>query len=310
MPADEERPPARPLIEQPGEKVGAVLLVVLVVGGFVFAVNRSRPLDPGFVWENLGSLFAAALISLGITAVAYLVGMGLGFLFGWLRTSRHRLVRGPATVWVESFRGTPLFVQLFLLFALFSYFDPGNLPIVLRLVVTGWLALTLNTSAYQGEIFRAGLQSVSAGQVEAARAIGLSYWGAMRHVVLPQAMRLVTPPLLNEFILLLKASSLLALIGVQELTYEANTLTSGGNFLEVYAAVIALYLAMTLSLSKFVGWLERRFRIPGLGLQVETPRERRGRKAPSSGVVARVFGIDAARWRGLRRPASPIRRVD
>src|SRR3989304_636095 len=179
MPANEERPPVLPLIEQPGEKTGAVPLVFLVGGGFVFAVNRSRPLDPGFVWENLDRLFAAALISLGITAVAFLVGMGLGFLFGWLRTSRHRLVRGPATVWVESFRGTPLFVQLFLLFALFSYFAPGNLPIFLRLVGTGWLALTLNTSAYQGEIFRAGLQSVSGGQVEAARAIGLSYWGAM-----------------------------------------------------------------------------------------------------------------------------------
>ena len=306
---DDVKPPVRPRIEKRGEKAGAVLVILFVVGGFVFAVNRSQPLDPGFVLKNFDRLAGAALLSLGITALAYSVGMGLGFFLGWLRSSRHRLVRGPATVWIESLRGTPLFVQLFLFFALFSYFDPGNLPIALRLTVTGWLALALNTSAYQGEIFRGGLQSVSAGQVEAARAIGLSYWGTMRHVVLPQAMRLVTPPLLNEFILLLKASSLLALIGVQELTYQANTLTSGGRFLEVYAAVIVLYLAMTLSLAKFVGWLERRFRIPGLGFHVELPRERRGPRVSSS-ILARVFGVGPVRWRATQRTTSPSRPMD
>lgn len=300
MPEEEERPPVRPFVEQLGEKIAAVVLMVVIIGGFVYAVNRSRPLDPTFVLETFPVLVSAALFSLGITIAAYSTGMGFGFVFGWLRTSKHRLVRGPVSVWVEAIRGTPLFVQLFLIFAVFSFYNPGNLPPTSRLVVSGWLALMLNTGAYQGEIFRAGLQSVSAGQVEAARAIGLPYWGAMRNVILPQALRLVTPPLLNEFILLLKASSLLALIAVHELTYQANALTSGGNFLEVYAVVILLYLSMTVSLAQVVGWLERRFRIPGLGLQVETARAPRGPRAPRPTAAARILGLDAARLRRLR----------
>ncbi len=141
-------------------------------------------------------------------------------------------------------------------------------------MLTGFVTLTLNTSAYQAEIYRAGLQSVAAGQVEAAKAVGLGYWRSMRCVILPQAVRIVVPPLTNEYISLTKASALLFFIGLRELTYRGRVLSFGGNLLEVYMMVVALYLLMLVPLSKVVGWLERKYRIPGMGVR-EEPLARR-----------------------------------
>ena len=298
---EEERPPARALIEQFWEKVIAIELVALLVVGILYSLNNRRPIEIGFIALKFPTLLGPAAFSLVLTITAYLTGMAMGFPLGWLRTSRRRFVRGPATVWVEALRGTPLFVQLLFLFAVFSLYNPGDLPTDQRVLVTGFLALTLNTGAYQAEIFRGGLQSVHVGQVEAAKAVGLSYWRSMRRVILPQAIRIVVPPLTNEFIALLKASALLFFIGVQELTYEGRLLSFGGHFVEVYIMVTSLYLAMAVPLALGIGYLERRFRIPGLGMQQE--RTARAR-APAKGVVARTFGIETTRLRNLlTRPA-------
>ncbi|OGS51293.1 MAG: hypothetical protein A3K65_02710 [Euryarchaeota archaeon RBG_16_68_12] len=295
----DDGPPLRPRIEQLGEKAGAVALVVAIALGLLYALNRNEPLDLGFMGENYRALLEGAVLTLLVTGAAYFSGMALGFLFGWLRTSKRRILRGLSAGWVEALRGTPLFVQLLFLYNVLLYYLP---TMESRLIVTGFLALLLNTSAYQAEIFRAGLQSVAAGQVDAARSIGLTYWGAMRTVILPQAVRIVVPPLTNEGISLLKASSLLFYIGVQELTYEGRILTFGGKLVETYLMVTAIYLAMTVPLSKVVAWLERRYRIPGLGLQQEVGgRPARGARS----LAARVLGVDGGSLRTAARAVRP-----
>ena len=169
--------------------------------------------------------------------------------------------------YVAAIRGTPLFVQIVFVSSVlvirFSSLDPNQLALI-----AGLVALTANTGGYQSEIFRAGIQTVHTGQVEAARAIGFSRWKAMRHVVLPQALRLVIPPLTNEYIGLLKASSLLLVIGIVELTEigRREAFFQGKPF-ESFAIVTGLYLLITVPVSKIVEYIERRLRVPGLGIQ-------------------------------------------
>src|SRR5437870_2048426 len=163
--------------------------------------------------------------------------------------------------------GVLLFVQIVFVSSVlvirFSSLDPNQLALI-----AGLVALTANTGGYQSEIFRAGIQTVHTGQVEAARAIGFSRWKAMRHVVLPQALRLVIPPLTNEYIGLLKASSLLLVIGIVELTEigRREAFFQGKPF-ESFAIVTGLYLLITVPVSKIVEYIERRLRVPGLGIQ-------------------------------------------
>lgn len=294
MNPNEDLPPIRPRVEQLGEKVAAVILIVIVMGGLLFALNQNRLLNLAFMEQTLPILLEAAKLTISITVLAYAVGMGVGFLFGWMRTSKRRVLQSVAAGWIEAIRGTPLFVQLLFLFALLSFYTP---TLAFRLLITGFLALMLNTSAYQAEIFRGGLQSVAAGQIEAAKSIGLGYWGAMRSVILPQAVRLVVPPLTNEFIALLKASSLLFVIGIAELTYQGRILSFGGNTIEVYTMMILIYLSMTVPLARAVTWLEQRYRIPGLGFQQERAP---GRRRRGTSATLRVIGVDVE---SLRRVA-------
>src|SRR2546421_645422 len=141
-------------------------------------------------------------------------------------------------------------------------------------ILIGIIALAINTGGYQAEIFRAGLQTVHSGQIEAARAIGFSRLKAMRYVILPQALRLIIPPLTNEYIGLFKASTLLFVLGVQtEISYIAQHEGFAGDVFEIFAIVTAIFLAITVTLSLIVQTLEKRFRIPGLGIeQIRRPR--------------------------------------
>jgi len=167
--------------------------------------------------------------------------------------------------YVEIIRGTPLFVQIVFAWSVLLV----NYPRLDDLgLIAGIAALTANTGGYQSEIFRAGLQTVHAGQAEAARAVGMSRLRAMRYVVLPQALRLIIPPLTNEYIGLLKASSFLFVIGVQELTTVGKSEAFREfKVFEVFALVTGIYFLMTVPLSKAIAYVERRYRIPGLGMQ-------------------------------------------
>ena len=237
----------------------------------------------GMIAEYMPLFIGGMQMTLGITVIAVVLGTVIGLLmgmarlaeakYGWKRYVLRYLVRLPATLYVTFFRGTPLFVQILLIhFALMpalvhpsdGLLISGELARDIRqnygAFLSGLVALTLNAGAYITEIFRAGIQSIDKGQIEAARSLGLSYQQAMRYVILPQAFRRMLPPLANEFITLLKDSSLLSAIAVAELAYVQRTISGRYSVYEEPLYTIALiYLVMTIGLSWFFSWLEKRY---------------------------------------------------
>jgi len=287
------------------DMLAAAIVTVGVVAYILDALALRWGLSVAYIGKSYPNYLKAAWISLYVTTIAYFVGMAIGFVLGWarsVRTSplakviaarrreataladgaragglfvgtllRHGLkyyVRRSADAYVAIIRGTPLFVQIIFVWSAVIVFYPRMDPL-LQGLLSGIIALTANTGGYQSEIFRAGIQTVHSGQVEAARAIGLSRWGTMRHIVLPQAVRLVIPPLTNEYIGLLKASSLLAVVGsVPELTtYGRSEAFQTFHIFEAFALVVGIYLLITVPVSKVVERIERRYRVPGLGIQ-------------------------------------------
>jgi polar amino acid transport system permease protein len=216
--------------------------------------------------------------TLWVSLTAYAFSLVLGLLIGLCRTSPARVVREIATFWVEIVRGVPMLVILYyiafigapgLVEAVNAILSPltaaGVLaPLNIRGIDFSWraiIALTLGYSAFISEIFRAGIESIAAGQWEAAFALGLRRRQALRLVVLPQALRNVLPPLGNEFVAMIKDSALVSALGVQDVTqmgkvYAASTF----KFFETYNVVAFLYLFLTISLSMGVRLLERRLK--------------------------------------------------
>jgi polar amino acid transport system permease protein len=219
-------------------------------------------------------------MTLSVTVLAYAGALWVGLLVGLARVSPNRLIYELATFYVEVVRGVPMLVLL--LYIAFVVAPAGVYaanwlgtqlaplgPLVQPLAdlrvrdvdftARAILALVIGYSAFLSEIFRAGIESIERGQVEAAQSLGMSPWQVMRYVVLPQAIRRVLPPLGNDFIAMLKDSSLVSVLGVPDITqmgkvYAASTFL----YFETYNIVALLYLAMTIVLSLLVRWLERR----------------------------------------------------
>lgn len=211
--------------------------------------------DFGLIERALPLLLLGAAVTIEITAVSVAVGFFIGLFVGIARISQVKPLRILAAVYADCIRGTPLLVQIFLI-----YFA---LPMVTGHTIEPFaaavMACGINSGAYISEIFRAGIQSIDPGQMEAGRSLGLSWWQTMRYVVLPQAIRNILPPLGNEFIAMLKDSSLVSVIGFEELTRRGQLIIAQtyGSF-EIWLTVAALYLIMTLAISRVVAYLERR----------------------------------------------------
>ncbi len=216
----------------------------------------------GQVWDDRDAFFDGAKVTLTLAVIATFLGFFLSIALALLRLSRFPLFSWPATAFIEVIRGTPLLVQILIAWLVLPF-----LGIKLSIFWAGCAALIVNTSAYQAEVIRGGIQSIPTGQMEAALALGMTRTQAMRHVIMPQALRLVIPPLGNEFIILLKDTSLVSVIGVVELTYIGRVF-SARTFLvlEAWLAVALIYFILTYTMSLALQWLERRMRIPGLGL--------------------------------------------
>jgi glutamine transport system permease protein len=197
-----------------------------------------------------GTMWTILLSLLGI-----LIGTLLGLLIGLGKMSSLAVIRIPFVWYINLFRGTPFFVQILLIhFGLMPLFMSPVNPIA-----TGVVALSLNAAAYIAEIFRAGIQSIDKGQMEAARSLGMNHLQAMKNVILPQAFKRMIPPLGNEFIVLLKESSLLAIIAAPELMYWGRA--AQGQYYRVwepYLTVALIYLVLTLSLTYLLNYVERR----------------------------------------------------
>jgi len=216
-------------------------------------------------WTIISEYFPIFMKGLQTTLVISVISIILGFvggiLIGMCRISRNRLVYGASTVYVEAFRGTPLHIQIFLIYLVLPqlgiYVDSP--------LASGLIALSLNSAAYQSEIFRGGVQSISIGQIEAARSLGMTYNQALFNVVIPQALRNALPPYTNEFITMIKDSSLVMTIGVLELTLRGKLISATtGQSIPVLLFVALLYFVMTFSTSRILRYVERRFAIPGM----------------------------------------------
>ena len=212
--------------------------------------------DFSLIWNSLPLLLAGAGVTIEITAIA----VGLGFIFGLItsvcRLSGVKILQVIAVCYVNIIRGTPMLVQIFLIyFALPMVIGERINPFVAAVA-----ACSINSGAYVSEIFRAGIQSVDKGQMEAGRSLGLSWMQTMRYVILPQAFKHVIPPLGNEFISMTKETSLVSVIGFEELTRRGQLIIAKtyGSF-EIWLTVAAIYLVMTLTIARLVSYLVRRF---------------------------------------------------
>ena len=209
------------------------------------------------IQEYLPYFAKGTLLTIGMSLLGVLNGLILGLLIGLGKMASNKWVRLPFIWHINFYRGTPLFLQILLIhFGVMPLFMSPVNPIVSAIV-----ALSLNSSAYVAEIFRAGIQSIDKGQMEAARSLGMTHVQAMWHIILPQAFKRMIPPLGNEFITLLKDSSLAAIIAAPELMYWGRA--AQGQYYRVwepYITVAVIYLILTLSLTYLLNYIERRLR--------------------------------------------------
>jgi polar amino acid transport system permease protein len=264
--------PAKSRREFPYWLLAAVLIAVLFA--WMIAVDG-----------NYRVIFVALLRGVGTTlwvsVVAFALACALGLLVAVARRSRLRIVREVATFYVEIVRGVPALVLLFYvafvgapaIVVAWNWILSGPIawgmlpPLTIRGFDLAWravFALTISYSAFLSEIFRAGIESVPRIQVEGAAALGLSRYAILRNVVLPQAIRVVLPPLGNDFVAMIKDSALVSSLGVQDIT-QLGRIYSSSTFLffETYNVVAYLYLVMTVTLSLLVRALERRLKRQG-----------------------------------------------
>ena len=234
-----------------------------------------------FSWERLGQVWAKYsgmyIGGLGYTLLVSLVAVFLGLVLGLVVASGRMLTLSPrenaaakavkmvvklvCTAYVEVFRATPMLVQVFII-----YYGPGTLLKVasdttMNRMFWGMVAVGLNSAAYMSEVIRSGIGAVPGGQMEAARSLGKSHWKAMQHVVLPQAVRNILPAMCNEFVTIIKETSILGMVGVTELMFNAQSIAKQTYvFLEPYVLAAAMYFAVVFTLSKAISALERRMR--------------------------------------------------
>ncbi|HWR08784.1 amino acid ABC transporter permease [Sporomusa sp.] len=213
--------------------------------------------DFDLIINSFPLLLLGAGVTVQISAISVSFGLLIGMFVGMARLSQIWAVKTLASLYVDFIRGTPLLVQIFLI-----YFA---LPLVVGQRIDPFIAAitacSVNSGAYVAEIFRSGIQSIDKGQMEAGRSLGMTWAQTMRYIILPQAFKRIIPPLGNEFIAMLKDSSLVSVIGFEELTRRGQLIIARtyGSF-EIWLTVAFIYLVMTFTISRLVDYLERRYK--------------------------------------------------
>ncbi|MCP3664324.1 MAG: amino acid ABC transporter permease [Gammaproteobacteria bacterium] len=216
----------------------------LVYEGDTVAVNRH--------WK-MGPILLGLIMTIKISMISIVVAIIIGILVGMARISDNPVLKYFAVTYVEIIRGTPLLVQIFIF-----YFFIGTV-LDLDRFTAGVAALSVFTGAYIAEIVRAGIQSISVGQMEAARSLGMNYFKSMRYIIMPQALKRTLPPMAGQFISLIKDSSLVSVISITDLTKAGREVVSSTfSPFEVWFSIAILYLVLTSGLSYIVHRLERR----------------------------------------------------
>jgi len=213
-------------------------------------------MDIEFITKYYSYFLSGTFTTLTISFFGVIFGTLIGVFLALMKLSHNKLLKGLSTAYIEIVRGTPLILQIYLVYygfpMAFTFLPSGRLFL-------GTLAVLLNSSAYVAEIIRAGIQSIDKGQMEAGRSLGMPYGMTMKNIIIPQAFKNILPALGNEFIVLVKESAIISVIAVKDLMYNADTLR-GITFKPftplIYAGII--YFIITFSLSKLIAILERR----------------------------------------------------
>lgn len=210
--------------------------------------------DESFLGKYGKFYISGAGYTIFLAFMGVLFGAILGGLLALMKLSKSKILRGIAICYIEYVRGTPLLVQIFIV-----YFGTGVLGLDLSKIAAGCIALALNSGAYVAEIVRAGINAVNKGQLEAARSLGMNQPQAMRFIILPQAIKNILPALGNEFVTVIKESSVVSVIGVSELIFQAGNV-QGASFKPFlpYLVVSLIYFVLTFTISRLLGVAERR----------------------------------------------------
>lgn len=213
-------------------------------------------MDWSVIPQNMDIFISGIVMTLQVSVAAMILSIPIGIVVGLCRISKNKIIYFLASAYVEIMRGVPLLVLLFWIF-----FVLGK---VLRLGAfnSAVLGLAVFSGAFIAEIVRAGIEAIPRGQMEAARSTGMTYYQAMRHIILPQAVRKVLPPMASQFIILIKDSSLVSVISVTDLTLNAkNLVATSFKSLEVWSFVALLYFVLTFTLSKIVRFIEVKYKV-------------------------------------------------
>lgn len=209
----------------------------------------------GLLKESFPSLLSGIGVTIEIAVISLILAVMLGIILGIFSISTSKILKGIATIYIYIVRGTPLMIQaLFLFFGVGQAFNIRFDPMIAAIIT-----LTINASAYMAEIFRGGIQAIDNGQMEAARSLGLSYSKTMRRVILPQAVKIMIPSILNQFIVTLKDTSILSVISIRELTATGQIIIAR-NYkpLQMYAIVACMYFILITVLTLVSSYIERK----------------------------------------------------
>jgi polar amino acid transport system substrate-binding protein len=229
--------------------------------------------NPDLIVESIPILFFGWLLSIGLIAVAYPTAIPIGLMTAFCKMSKIAPVRWLASAYINVIRGTPLFLQIYI-----AFFGFPLIGIRLPDFPLGVIVLAINSGAYLAEIFRAGIQSISKGQFEAASSLGMTYPQAMAFVIIPQTVRRVLPTMTSEFILLFKDTALLSAVGIFELMMNAKNSAANTGNVTAYTVAAVYYLMITIPLINWVGKLEHRLALSegASGATASKPKAKRG----------------------------------
>ncbi len=209
------------------------------------------------MWSFLPALLEGAGITVSVSVLSFAAALLLGLLLALARLSHFMPLRVLAACYIQFIRGTPMLLQLFFIYYVLPYAG-----ILLSPFVSGVLGLSINYAAYMAEVFRGGIQAIPKGQWEASAALGMSRRLLMRRIIVPQAIRVVIPPLGNFFVSIFKDSALVSVITLRDLTFTAEILAAATfKHFEIFAMVAAIYLAISYPTARLVAWVEHRLEI-------------------------------------------------
>jgi polar amino acid transport system substrate-binding protein len=240
--------------------------------------------NPPILVSSFPVVLHGFFMAIAIVIIAFPLAIPIGLVFSFMRMSKIAIFRGIGSLYVNVVRGTPVFLQIYI-----AFFGLPLAGIQIPPFILGIIVLALNSAAYQCEIFRAGIQSISKGQFEASRSLGMTGSQTMMFVIIPQTIRRVLPTMTSEFILLYKDTSLLAAVGVMEIVMYAKTIVASTGSITPYIVAALFYLVLTIPLANLVGKLEEKLA---------------GHEASSSKKAKKRFG------RGGRRAALETQQAD